>query len=92
MTMMSTEADRLVSVAKIRDALKDLSARTEPFDLMVVTGDGSLDHHVLIAAFWAFYPDKVQYREGKIDCSSVGSEDLESLPRNLSKSLFSDAA
>lgn len=80
-TVVETQADRIASVEGIRDALRELSAHDEPLDVLVITGDGSLDHHVLVAAWWAFFPELVAYREGAIDCGAVTREDLGTLPR-----------
>ncbi|MGW8323030.1 MAG: hypothetical protein ACWGSD_15890, partial [Thermodesulfobacteriota bacterium] len=83
-----TETDRIRSVEKIRDALHALSEKHEPLDVLVVSGDGTLDHHVLVAAFWAFYPDLVKFRPGSIDCSAVRNEHLESLRPSYRSAFF----
>jgi hypothetical protein len=75
-------------VEKIRDALLTLSAKQAPLDLLVVSGDGTLDHHIHVAAFWAFYPDLVRYRPGIVDCSAVTREDLDKLPANYRSAFF----
>lgn len=87
-TEVETQADRIASVTGIRDALLAASQLEGPLDLLVVSGDGSLDHHVLIAAYWAFFPDLVQRREGCIDVSGVSEADLASLPRDYRQTFF----
>lgn len=74
--VVETHPDRVTSVTRIRDALLAHSTDDVPLDVVVFSGDGSLDHHVVVAAFWAFYPDLVTYRDGAIDTSAVGPEDL----------------
>ncbi len=86
--LVDTEADRLVSVKKIRDALGRLFLQKRPLDVIVISGDGTLDHHVMPAAFWAFYPDLVEYRPGTVDCSAVTSEDLDSIPVGYREAFF----
>jgi hypothetical protein len=86
-TKIDTEPDRVRSVERIRHALLDLSKDHLPLDLLVVSGDGTLDHHVLVAAFWAFYPELVRYLPGRIDCSALSDEDLRELPSSY-RSLF----
>jgi hypothetical protein len=84
-----TRSDRVESVTAIRDGLLDLAREDKPLDVIAVSGDGSLDHHVLIAAFWAFYPDLVSYREGEISVAAVTEEDLAALPEEYRRSFFS---
>ncbi len=83
-----TDTDRIRSVEKIRDALLALSRKNAPLDVLVVSGDGTVDHHVLVAAFLAFYPDLVRFRPGVIDCSAVRNEDLDSLPVSYRTAFF----
>jgi hypothetical protein len=80
---VDTQPDRVESVAHIRDALRDAASLGKPLDLMVVSGDGTLDHHVLLAAFWAFFPDLVTQVPGSIDTSAVTGADLASIPTKL---------
>ncbi len=80
---VDTQPDRVESVHGIRDALRDAAGLGKPLDLMVVSGDGTLDHHVLVAAFQAFLPDMVSERPGAIDTSSVTGADLASVPAPL---------
>ncbi len=47
-----------------------------PLDVLVVSGDGSLDHHVLVAAFWAFCPDLVRYRDGALTVTDAAYDQL----------------
>ena len=88
-TRIDTEADRVRSVQKIRNALSDLAKKQAPLDVLVVSGDGTMDHHVLVAAFWAFYPDLVYFRKGTIDCSAVSRNDLSEIP-DIYRALFSE--
>ena len=87
-TKIDTEPNRVRSAEKIRNALLVLSRERAPLDVIVVSGDGTLDHHVLIAAFWAFYPELVRYRPGTIDCSSIRGEDLAGLPASYRLTFF----
>lgn len=80
---VDTQPDRVESVTRIRDALLEAAALGKPLDLMVISGDGTLDHHVLMAAFWAFFPDLVAQRPGAIDTSGVTGADLASVPTRL---------
>ncbi len=80
---VETQPDRHDSVRNIRDALRDAASLGKPLDVMVISGDGTLDHHVLIAAFWAFFPDLVKPVPGAIDTSAVTSADLASVPTRL---------
>ncbi|HHO53541.1 MAG TPA: hypothetical protein ENK18_22390, partial [Deltaproteobacteria bacterium] len=65
--VVETLPDRVASVTAIRDALLKLAELDKPLDVVVFSGDGSLDHHVLVAAFWAFYPELVAERPGAIE-------------------------
>jgi len=87
-TQIETEADRVRSVEKIRNALQGLSKKQAPLDILVVSGDGTMDHHVLVAAFWAFYPDLVKFRKGAIDCGAVNREDLSTVPDEYRDAFF----
>lgn len=80
LTICDTQPDRATSVRGIRDALVRLAAEDAPLDLLVIAGDGTLDHHVLVAAFWAFYPDLVVERGGTIDLRAVTDDLLATLP------------
>ncbi|MCA9568612.1 MAG: hypothetical protein KC656_12255, partial [Myxococcales bacterium] len=51
------------------------------------SGDGSLDHHVLVAAFWAFYPELVAPIEGGIEVTPPSREELQALDPEL-RSIF----
>ncbi|MBN2360162.1 MAG: hypothetical protein JXR83_11990 [Deltaproteobacteria bacterium] len=87
-TRVDTLADRVRSVEGIRDAFKQLASEQKPIDVIIVSGDGSVDHHLLIAAYWAFYPDLVSYRPGAIDCSAVTEQDLATLPPSYRATFF----
>lgn len=86
--ILHTQANRIESAVAIRDAFLRLHATGAPLDVLVITGDGSLDHHVLIAAFWAFYPDLVEQRPGAIDCSAVTDAELDALPPEYRRSFL----
>lgn len=87
-SIVETDADRIASVGRIKDELVALADGERPLDLLVVSGDGSLDHHVLVAAFWAFCPQLVRYRGGCIDCTAVLPAELESLPVSYRETFF----
>jgi len=78
--IVETHPNRVTSVTGIRDAFLAHSSPGVPLDLMVLSGDGSLDHHVLVAAYWAFYPELVTYREGSISCEAPSSAELARIP------------
>jgi hypothetical protein len=78
--VLETQADRVRSVETIRDTLKDLSADPVPLDLLVVSGDGTLDNHVLVAAYWAFFPDLVRYRAGALATGPLDPVDFARIP------------
>jgi hypothetical protein len=80
---VDTQPDRVESVTHIRDVLREAASLGKPLDLMVISGDGTLDHHVLIAAFWAFFPDLVKQVGGAIDTTAVSPPDLASVPTKL---------
>jgi len=80
---VDTHPDRVQSVTNIRDALLEAASLGKSLDLMVISGDGTLDHHVLVAAFWAFFPDMVSQSPGSIDTTSVTGADLASVPSRL---------
>jgi len=87
---VETHRDATTSVKNIREAMLRLSDNDQPLDLMVVSGDGSLDHHVLVAAYSAFYPELVVFRPGRIDCSEITDEQLLSLPADVRNALYRD--
>jgi len=86
--VVETQAELAVSVESIRDKLLELSDEDVPLDLMVISGDGSLDHHVMIAAYRAFYPDLVSHQPGGIGCSRVTKRHLEELPPDYRRVFF----
>lgn len=88
LVIVETQPDRLQSVTAIRDGLVQVAQDGKPLDVMVISGDGSLDHHVLVAAYWAFYPELVQQRSGEISCQNVSAEDLEKLPKQYRATFF----
>lgn len=78
-----TLADTMASIRSIRDRLLALHRENLPLDVIVVGGDGTLDHHFLIAAYAAFYPDRVQEVPGRVDCSAVTMEQRRKIPEPL---------
>ena len=86
---VETQAVLAASVEGIRQKLLELSAEDQPLDLVVVSGDGSLDHHVLVAAYSAFYPELVTFRDGRVDCTAVSEKQLASLPRAYVDAFYS---
>ncbi len=80
LTQVDTQPDRVTSVRGIRDALLRASEQGERVDILVMSGDGSLDHHVLVAAFWAFYPDLVRHREGLFKTEPAADDELAQIP------------
>lgn len=85
---VETQADRVASVKGIRDALEQAADKEGPLDVLVVSGDGSLDHHFLIAAYWQFFPDLVKERAGCLDASAVDSAAIASLPEDYQQAFF----
>ncbi|MFH1811842.1 MAG: hypothetical protein ABIJ09_24100 [Pseudomonadota bacterium] len=86
---VDTDADRVASVERIREALQLLASEGKPLDILVVSGDGSLDHHVLVAAYAAFYPDLVHYRAGTILLGSLDEQALATLPADYREAFCS---
>ncbi len=86
--VVETQPDLVRSVERIREKLLELAEDDAPLDLMVISGDGSLDHHVMVAAYAAFHPDLVEHRDGGIDCSAVGQEGLTRLPPGYRQAFF----
>lgn len=84
--VQETKADERESVLGIRDALRSAAA---PLDVIVVGGDGSLDHHFLLAAAAAFYPEHVTEQPGRI-AADVTAADLARLPRRWVSALGLD--
>lgn len=87
--VVETLPDRVASVTAIRDALLELAALDKPLDVVVFSGDGSLDHHVLVAAFWAFYPELVRQRPGEISTSPPTPEELAALDPDVVRTFLS---
>lgn len=88
--VVETHADHLSSIRRIRDKLVELSAQPAPLDVIVVGGDGTLDHHFLLAAFYAFYPDRVRERPGSIQVSGITPQDLARVPEDLRRGFSLD--
>ena len=80
---VQTKPERRASVLGIAKAFRELAAKPEPLDVVVFTGDGGLDHHALIAAYLAFYPDLVVERPGEIRVEPPTEEELSRLPRGF---------
>ena len=76
-----TAIDEMDSVRGVRDALVELRGEPGPLDVIVIGGDGTLDHHFLLAAFAAFYPDLVTERPGTIAAEPLTQRDLEDVPK-----------
>ncbi|MEL6345539.1 MAG: hypothetical protein AAFV53_20690 [Myxococcota bacterium] len=85
--VQETAIDEMDSVRGIRDALRQLRADPGPLDVIVVGGDGTLDHHFLLASFAAFFPDLVEERPGVIAAERLTREDLERVPSSWRKAL-----
>jgi hypothetical protein len=86
--VVETQPDLASSVDGIRARLVELSEDDVPLDLMVISGDGSLDHHVMVAAYSAFHPELVEHRPGRVDCSEIGEEELSRLPPGYHQAFF----
>jgi hypothetical protein len=80
---VETLPDRSESVAQIAAALRDCAGRGKPLDLLVFSGDGSLDHHVLVAAFRAFCPELVQPLPGELSVSPPTEAERARVPDRL---------
>lgn len=63
---VETLADRVQSVRRIARALREAHEPGVPLDVLVLTGDSSLDHHVLTGAYRAFRPELTPERPGEI--------------------------
>ncbi len=81
-TVQHTAIDELESIRGIRDALRTAAEAPGDLDVIVIGGDGTLDHHFLIAACAAFYPDLVAERPGVFSAAEVGPDALDHLPRD----------
>ncbi len=86
--VVETLADRVDSVTAIRDALLEASEPAGPLDVLVFAGDGSLDHHVLVAAFWAFYPDLVTPLVGGIEVEPPTREERARIDPDLARAFL----
>lgn len=82
-----TAPDEQESIRGIRDALLEAVARPGDLDVIVIGGDGTLDHHFLIAACAAFYPEWVEERPGVFSAAAIRPEDLAHLPEGWSAGL-----
>ncbi len=65
--VVETQPERLESIRGIREALAEAGEDERPLDVIVFSGDGTLDHHVLVAAFLAFHPELVVAQSGVIE-------------------------
>jgi hypothetical protein len=86
--VVQTLPDRVASVTGIRDALLKAAAEGRPLDLLVFSGDGSLDHHVLVAAFWAFCPELVRLHDGEVRVEPPSPEERAAVPAALRAAFF----
>ncbi len=82
-----TAVDDLQSIRGIRDALLETAARPGDLDVIVIGGDGTLDHHFLIAACAAFYPELVEERPGVFSAGLLRQDDLAHLPEGWREAL-----
>lgn len=80
-TVQHTAIDEQESVRGIRDALRAAAEGPGALDVIVIGGDGTLDHHFLIGACAAFYPELVSERPGVFSAEDLGPDDLAHLPR-----------
>lgn len=87
--VVETQIDRLESIQGIRDALVAMHADGSLVDVLVFSGDGSLDHHVLVAAFWAFYPELVAPIEGGIEVTAPTREELSGVDPEVRRAFLS---
>ena len=76
-----TAIDDLESIRGIRDALVEAVEAPGELDVLVIGGDGTLDHHFLIAACAAFYPELVEERPGVFSTADLRQDDLDHLPK-----------
>ncbi len=88
--VVETHADHLSSIRRIRDKLHELAAMPAPLDVIVIGGDGTLDHHFLLAAFAAFYPERVRERPGVIQAGALTAQDLAKIPEELRRTFALD--
>lgn len=87
---VDTQPDRVDSVRQIRDAIRDAAATERPLDLLVFSGDGTLDHHVLVAAYWAFLPHLVRETPGQLEVSAPDPDAVAALPKRLREAFLAD--
>jgi len=87
--VVETLPDRVASVAGIRDALVEARSAGKPLDVLVFSGDGSLDHHVLVAAYWAFYPELVEEKKGLIAVEEPTPEEWRTVPDPIREAFVS---
>jgi len=81
--VVETLPDRIESVTGIRDAIRRCADRGKPLDLLVFSGDGTLDHHVLVAAFQAFRPELVRAVPGAVEVQPPTEVELEAIQPRL---------
>ena len=87
---VDTQPERVDSVRHIRDAILDAASTGRPLDLLVFSGDGTLDHHVLVAAYWAFLPHLVKQSPGELTVRAPEAEALAAVPGRLRDAFLSE--
>ncbi len=87
---VDTLPDRVDSVRSIRDAIRGAHATEKPLDLLVFSGDGTLDHHVLVAAYWAFLPHLVQETPGCLALSAPSPDAVAAVPKRLRETFLTE--
>ena len=87
--VVDTLPDRIESVTAIRDALLRCADRGKALDLLVFSGDGTLDHHVLVAAFQAFRPELVRTVEGAVRVHPPTDVELDTVAPRLREAFLS---
>jgi len=80
---VDTLPDRIESVSSIRDKIRACADRGKPLDLLVFSGDGTLDHHVLVAAYQAFRPELVQTVPGAVEVIPPSEAALDAIQPRL---------
>jgi len=86
---VDTRPDRVDSVRHIRDRIREAADRGRPLDILVFSGDGTLDHHVLVAAYWAFFPHLIEETPGLLQVHPPEDAALERVPRRLREAFLS---
>ncbi len=85
---VDTLPNRIDSVLAIRDALKHCASMGRPLDLLVFSGDGTLDHHVLVAAYMAFCPELVATTPAEVSLCGPADDERAAVPARLRKTFL----